>query len=68
MEKTKEIPNGFFGLVDSDIYVRDHLLIQFMIHYMTCYNYYHTDIEEVYKEWQKWLKEQEEKHDEGSTV
>lgn len=58
----------FFGLSNSDVYVRDHLLIQFMVHYMTHYNIYNTDIEEVYQEWIKWKKEQEERHDEGSKI
>lgn len=52
-------------LSDADVYVRDQLLIQFML------NRYVDDVlevEEVYKEWQKWLKEQEARHDKRSEV
>lgn len=47
---------------EGDIYIRDHLLIEFMIE-----RKYHpfTDIEDMYKDWREWLKEREEKHDEG---
>lgn len=46
-------------MTESDAYVRDHLLIQFMDRF---YCRYHINIESVYAEWTEWLKEMEEKH------
>ena len=50
---------------EADLYVRDHLLIGIMIEHR-----YHpfTDIEDIYSDWESWLKEQEEKHAEGSKI
>ena len=48
---------------EADIYVRDHLLIQFMV---DCYIEYTSDVETIYQEWINWLKKQEEKHAERS--
>lgn len=47
-------------MTESDAYVRDHLLIQFMDRF---YSRYNTNIEAVYAEWMEWLKQQEENHD-----
>lgn len=46
-------------MTKSDAYVRDHLLIEFMVE-----RKYHpfTDIEDMYNDWKEWLKEMEEKH------
>lgn len=50
---------------EADLYVRDHLLIQFMIsHYMTIIE----EPENIYTEWQRWLKKQEERHGQRSEV
>ena len=49
---------------EADIYVRDHLLIQFMVNYYV--EYTSDDVETIYQEWINWLKEQEEKHAERS--
>lgn len=40
---------------EADIYVRDHLLIQFMVNFYT--EYVSEDIEEIYRDWIQWLKE-----------
>lgn len=49
---------------EADIYVRDHLLIQFMV---DCYYIEYTNyVETIYQEWINWLKNQEEKHAERS--
>lgn len=48
---------------DSEAYVRDHLLIEFML------DYYVDDvvkIEDVYKDWMEWLKRQVTKHEQRS--
>ena len=44
---------------EAEIYVRDHLLIEFMQLYFIENEY---EIEYLYKEWIEWLKRQEEKH------
>ena len=41
----------------SDAYVRDHLLIQFMMGYLNP-----EEIEVAYKDWIEWLKKMEESH------
>lgn len=46
-----------------EIYIRDHLLIQFMMEY---YLDKHYDIEDIHNNWLKWLKEQEERYAERS--
>ena len=49
---------------ESDIYVRDQLLIQFM-----CSSFdERLTIEEYYDRWLKWLKEMEERHAERSKI
>lgn len=59
---------------ESDIYVRDQLLIQFMLNRMDEYStkmkmMKFLDIEEdIYEEWIKWLKEMEERHAERSKI
>ena len=52
-------------VTEADVYVRDHLLIQYMILY-----YLDSDIEveELYDNWINWLKKQEEKNDERSAI
>ena len=45
---------------EAEIYVRDHLLLQFV---MDCYIEDPIEIEELYKEWINWLKYREGKHD-----
>lgn len=51
--------------VEADSYVRDHLLIEFMIE-----RKYHpfTDVEDMYSDWKEWLKESEEKNAERSKI
>ncbi len=44
---------------EAEIYVRDHLLIEFMQLYFIENEY---EIENLYKEWIDWLKRQEENH------
>ena len=53
----------------ADIYVRDHLLIEWMIEYV----YSHMDdkpepIEYIYKKWIDYISKEEAKHAEGSKV
>ena len=48
---------------DSEAYVRDHLLIEFMLDY---YVEDIVEIEDVYKEWMEWLKRQVTKHGQRS--
>lgn len=48
---------------DSEAYVRDHLLIEFML---DCYVDTPIKIEDVYKEWMEWLKRQVTKHEQRS--
>ena len=44
---------------EADQYVRDHLLIEFMMeYYLECCG----DVEDIYHEWREWLKEREENH------
>ena len=51
---------------ESDIYVRDMLLIQFMKEYQI---YHDIDsIEDAYEDWIEWLKEMEERHAERSKI
>ena len=50
---------------DSDIYMRDHLLMQFMLNFYCDVN---VEIESVYEAWINWLKEQEARYDERSKV
>lgn len=47
-------------MTESDAYVRDHLLIEFMIE-----RKYHpfTDVEDIYSDWKEWLKEREKNHE-----
>ena len=40
-------------ITDSDAYVRDHLLIQFMLDY---YVEDVVDVESVYKDWKNWVR------------
>ena len=63
----------YLRFIISEIYVRDHLLIQWLIENIHKYIDPVTGspkiiIEELYKDWIKWLKEREEAHGEGSTV
>lgn len=59
---------------ESEIYIRDHLLIQFMI--STFYHPEMKDVERVYELWIEWLNEkhkeifgpEEENHDERSKI
>lgn len=44
---------------EAEIYVRDHLLIEFMQLYFIEDEF---EIEYLYKEWIEWLKRQEENH------
>ena len=50
---------------EADQYVRDHLLIEFMIE-----RKYHpfTDVEDIYSDWREWLKEKEAQNAERSTI
>ena len=50
---------------DSDIYMRDHLLIQFMLNFYSDVN---VETESVYEAWINWLKEMEAQHDERSKI
>lgn len=53
---------------DSEKYIRDHLLIQFML---DCYCDGTYEIEKVYKDWTWWLKTKEKndgKNEERSSV
>lgn len=52
-------------MTESDAYVRDHLLIQFMLNFYCDVN---VEVESVYEAWINWLKEQEARHDERSKV
>ena len=45
---------------EADQYVRDHLLIEWM---QNRYYIHHEGPEEVYSEWNKWLKEKEKEHE-----
>ena len=50
----------------SETYVRDHVLIQFMIMNYAPISFSEKGdrfIEEIYQDWINWLKEMEEKHD-----
>lgn len=51
---------------ESDIYVRDMLLIQFMKEYQI--NHDIDTIEVAYEDWIEWLKEMEERHAERSKI
>lgn len=53
---------------ESDRYVRDHLLIQFMQNAVESGTPIDTEPEEWYKAWIKWLKEREESHGKGSKI
>ena len=48
---------------EADLYVRDHLLIEFMLQYVELE---HSYIEEFYEEWINWLKRTEESHGQRS--
>ena len=48
---------------EAEIYVRDHLLIQFIQLYFIENEY---EIENLYKEWVRWLKEKEKEHGQRS--
>ena len=52
-------------MTDADVYVRDHLLIEFM---MDCYIENPPTIEELYSDWIRWLKKQEERNGKRSAV
>ena len=44
---------------EADQYVRDHLLIEFMMeYYLECCD----DVEDIYQEWKDWLKERGKNH------
>lgn len=48
---------------EAEIYVRDHLLIQFMrMHLLNNSVVYASDVENDYDKWIEWLKEMEENH------
>lgn len=47
---------------ESDAYVRDHLLIQWMLDFLSFDYNKDVEIEKIYKLWIEWLKEMEEKH------
>lgn len=48
---------------ESEIYVRDHLLIQWLMN-DPC----KEEVEMMYSRWIEWLKEMEEKNDKRSTI
>ena len=50
-------------MTESEIYVRDHLLLQFVF---TMFYHPNANIEEVYKLWIEWLEEKEKEHDKRS--
>ena len=52
-------------LGDANAYVRDQLLIQFMLNFYCDVN---VEVESVYAAWINWLKEQEARHDKRSEV
>ena len=49
-------------LTDADLYVRDHMLIEFMQSCLESGTGIDTPVEEWYEAWQKKLKELEERH------
>lgn len=50
---------------EADQYVRDHLLIEFMMeYYLKCSG----DVEDIYHEWKEWLKEREAQNAERSKI
>ena len=54
---------------EADAYVRDHLLIQWMIEHRERYLFDRvSSIEDIYEMWMEWLKESEAAHDKRSTV
>lgn len=58
-------------MTESDAYVRDHLLIQFMLHNYSPISFADQGKrfeEDIYHRWILYLKELEAKHDKGSTV
>lgn len=64
-EIMKDIPTMPEPTQEADQYVRDHLLIEFMLQYVELE---HSYIEEFYEEWINWLKRMEEQNGQRSTV
>ena len=52
---------------ESEIYVRDHLLIQWLME-DTYGESPKEEIEIMYSRWIEWLEEREKEHDERSTI
>lgn len=53
----------------SDAYVRDHLLIQFMLENYAPISFSEQGnkfVEDIYRKWEDWLHEMEERHDKRS--
>lgn len=50
---------------EAEIYVRDHLLIQWMLEFL---NFDTRRIEDIYAMWRDWIKEMEENNDKRSEV
>lgn len=53
---------------ESDIYVRDHLLIQWILDFLAFDYSKDTDIEKIYRLWIDWLRRTEVKNDKRSEV
>lgn len=52
---------------ESELYVRDLLLIQWLLNEFRIL-VKNNDIEQVYKEWKKWIDKEEAKHGERSEI
>ena len=56
------------AIKEADQYVRDHLLIEFMLDFLKFSQTKDDQIENVYHCWIDWLKEREEFYAKGSKV
>ena len=57
------------AIKEADAYVRDHLLIQWMIEHTERFLLNRvSSIEDIYELWIQWLKEKEAEHDKRSEV
>ena len=48
---------------EADLYVRDNLLIQWMLNFLNIDHEQHTNIEDIYHMWLDWLHEKEAEHE-----
>ena len=52
---------------EADAYVRDHLLIEWMLEFL-CFDRANMEIEWIYNEWKTYISEREAEHAKRSTI